>query len=68
NGIFYTIHTEDPATQAPAAPKTGIVPGLDLSGYKTTPAILTPTFEGRIEREAVLIEWTDRNTSNTTFE
>lgn len=68
NGIFYTIHTEDPATQAPAAPKTGVVPGLDLSGYKTTPAILTPTFEGRIEREAVLIEWTDRNTSNTTFE
>ncbi|HEY7499580.1 MAG TPA: PQQ-dependent sugar dehydrogenase [Vicinamibacterales bacterium] len=68
NGVFYTIHMEDPATPAPAAPKTGVVPGLDLSKYATTPAIATPTFNGRIDREAVLIEWTDRNIANTTFE
>jgi len=68
NGVFYTIHMEDPATEAPAAPKTGVVPGLDLSAYTTTPAIATPTANGRIDREAVLIEWTDRDITNTTFE
>ena len=35
------------------------------SGYSVTPAI--PTF-GATEREAVLIEWTDTNISNATFE
>jgi mono/diheme cytochrome c family protein len=68
NGVFYTIHMEDPSTTAPAAPKTGVVPGFDLSDYATTAAILTPTVEGRIDREAVLIEWTDRDITNTTFE
>ena len=43
-------------------------PGLDLSGYTTTPTIPTPTVAGRIDREAVLIEWKDRNTANATFE
>src|SRR5689334_174915 len=42
NGVFYTLHMEDPATNAPAAPKAGVVPGLDLTGYTTTPPILTP--------------------------
>ena len=68
NGIFYTIHIEDPATDAPAAPRAGAVPGLDLSGYTTTPAITTPTVDGKIDREAVLIEWKDRNPANATFE
>jgi mono/diheme cytochrome c family protein len=68
NGVFYTIHIEDPATPAPAAPQPGVVPGLDLSRYTTTPAIATPTVGGRIDREAVLIEWTDRNIANSTFE
>jgi mono/diheme cytochrome c family protein len=68
NGVFYTIHLEDPSTPAPAQPKTGVVPGLDLSGYTTTAAITVPTFEGKIDREAVLIEWHDRNIANTTFE
>jgi mono/diheme cytochrome c family protein len=68
NGVFYTIHTEDPSTPAPAAPKPGVVPGLDLSSYTTTPAIVTPTFEDKIDREAVLIEWTDRDITNATFE
>ena len=68
NGVFYTIHMEDPALIADVAPRVGVVVGLDLSGYTTTPAIPTPTVEGRIDREAVLIEWKDRNTANATFE
>jgi mono/diheme cytochrome c family protein len=68
NGVFYTLHMEDPATDAPAAPKAGVVAGLDLTGYTTTPAITTPTVDGRIEREMILIEWKDRNPSNSTFE
>jgi mono/diheme cytochrome c family protein/glucose/arabinose dehydrogenase len=69
NGVFYTIHMEDPTTNAPAEPKSGVVPGLDLSGYATTAAIVTPTTPGAtINREAVMIEWTDRNIANATFE
>ena len=69
NGVFYTIHMEDPTIEAPAEPRSGVVPGLDLSRYQTTPAIQIPTLPGqRIEREAVIIEWTDRNTANSTFE
>jgi mono/diheme cytochrome c family protein len=69
NGVFYTIHMEDPTVDAPAEPKSGVVPGLDLSGYRTTPASVTPIAPGaRITREAVMIEWTDRNIQNSTFE
>ncbi|HXE81088.1 MAG TPA: PQQ-dependent sugar dehydrogenase [Vicinamibacterales bacterium] len=68
NGVFYTLHMEDPSTDAPAEPKVGVVAGLDLTGYTVTPAIVTPTVNGRIDREVVLIEWRDRNLSNTTFE
>ena len=68
NGVFYTLHMEDPNGAGPPTPKPGVVPGLDLAGYTTTSAVPTPTVEGRIEREVVLIEWTDRNPSNATFE
>ena len=68
NGVFYTLHMEDPATDAPAAPKAGVIAGLDLTGYATTPAVSTPTVDARVDREVVLIEWTDRNPSNSTFE
>ncbi len=68
NGVLYTLHMEDPSTDAPAAPKAGVVAGLDLTGYTTTPAIVTPTVGGRIDREVVLIEWRDRDISNDTFE
>jgi glucose/arabinose dehydrogenase/mono/diheme cytochrome c family protein len=69
NGIFYTIHMEDPTVDAPAEPKSGVVAGLDLSGYQTTPTNVTPAVTGAsINREGVLIEWTDRNIANTTFE
>ena len=68
NGVFYTIHMEDPAVTADAAPRRRVVAGLDLTGYTTTPAIAAPTADGKIDREAVLIEWKDRNPANATFE
>jgi mono/diheme cytochrome c family protein len=68
NGVFYTLHMEDPSIPGPTAPRSGVVPGLDLSGYTTTPAVPTPTVNGQIDREVVLVEWTDRNIANSTFE
>jgi Glucose / Sorbosone dehydrogenase len=68
NGVIYTLHMEERAIAAPAAPRTGVVPGLDLTGYATTPALPTPTVNGQVDREVVLIEWKDTNRSNTTFE
>jgi mono/diheme cytochrome c family protein len=69
NGVFYTIHMEDPTIYGSPVPKRGAVPVLDLSGYQTTTAIATPVQPGAvINREAVLIEWTDRNIANDTFE
>lgn len=68
SGAFYTLHMEDPAGEGSPAPKPGVVAGLDLAGYTTTPAIPTPTVNGRIDREVVLIEWRDRNPTNATFE
>src|SRR5688500_18395061 len=51
NGVFYTIHLEDPAVAADAAPRSGVVAGLDLRGYTTTPTIAAPTADGKIDRE-----------------
>jgi mono/diheme cytochrome c family protein len=68
NGVFYTLHMEDPSTPGSAAPRPGIVAGLDLSGYTTTPAVTTPTVDGRVDREVVLMEWKDRDITNATFE
>jgi len=65
NGRFYTVHLEDPALPGSSAPDAASVAGLNLIGYQTTPAIATP---GDTQREGVLIEWTDTNTSNATFE
>jgi hypothetical protein len=65
NGKFYTIHLEDPELPGSPSPDAANFPGLDLAGYTITPAVQTP---GPTTREAVLIEWTDTNTSNVTFE
>lgn len=67
NGKFYTAHVENPADAGSAMPDNANFPGLNLSGYTVTPAISAP---GRLPaaREDVLIEWTDTNISNTTFE
>ena len=65
NGRFYTVHIEDPSLPGSAVPDNTAYPALNLAGYTTTPPIPTP---GPIQREGVLIEWTDTDTSNTTFE
>ena len=65
NGKFYTVHTEDPAVDAPAVRR--IRPAL--------PACVSPaTRRHRPSRrpvrpsESVLIEWTDTHLTNSTFE
>ena len=69
NGVFYTIHMEDPTVDGPAGPKPGVVPGLDIAGYRTSVAIAAPMPPGsQITRESILVEWTDRDITNTTFE
>ncbi len=65
NGKFYTIHLEEPAAPGSAVPDATSLPGLNVAGYTPTPPIATP---GSIEREAIVIEWTDTNVSNATFE
>lgn len=65
NGRFYTLHLEDPAVAAPALPDNTSVPAFDVAGYTVTAPIVTP---GPITRESVLVEWTDTNRSNLTFE
>jgi hypothetical protein len=65
NGKFYTVHIEDPALPGSNVPDSSNVPGLKIAGYSTTPPIVTP---GPILYDGVLIEWTDTNTSNASFE
>ena len=65
NGKFYTIHMEDPALPASNLPDNKNFPGFKTAGYATTPAI--GTF-GVTQRECLVIEWTDSDTSNSTFE
>src|SRR4029077_7992882 len=65
NGRVYTVHIEGPALPGSNLPNNSSVPALNVSGYTTTPAIRTP---GPLQNEGVLIEWTDSNPSNSTFE
>jgi hypothetical protein len=65
NGKFYTVHLEDPTLPASNLPDNRNFPGLRTAGYAVTPPIRT---FGKTECEAVLVEWTDSDTSNTTFE
>jgi hypothetical protein len=65
NGRFYTIHDEDITLPGSLVPDNSSVPGLVVGDYQPTAAIPTP---GKSDHEAVVIEWTDRNVSSTTFE
>jgi hypothetical protein len=65
NGKFYTIHIEDPKLPGSSLPDNTNFRGLNVEGYTVTSAIETP---GSTQREAVVVEWTDTNTTNTTFE
>jgi hypothetical protein len=65
NGRFYTIHLEDLEMTGSRTPDNTNVPGLDLTGYMPTQPVATP---GDVDHEAALIEWTDSNIANSTFE
>ena len=66
NGKFYTIHTEDPSINGSAMPTNAHAPGVNLAGYTTTEVVEPPA--GEDEYESVLVEWTDTNIRNSTFE
>jgi len=66
NHKFYTVHTENPARSGSAAPTNGALAGLDVTGYSNTVAVNPPA--GSVALESVLIEWTDTDLNNATFE
>ena len=66
NGKFYTVHTEKLTESTATPPTNASLPGLKLDGYSTTEPVKPPT--GSIVGESVLIEWTDTNINNSTFE
>jgi hypothetical protein len=68
NGVFYTIHLENPALTGEVKPKAGVLPGLDASKFVATKPIGMPANGQPLTREAVLSEWTDSNITNVTFE
>lgn len=67
NGKFYTVHMESLALPGSQRPDASNSPGLRFGpfGYEPTAAVATP---GPINFQSVLIEWTDSNVRNTTFE
>lgn len=66
NGKFYTVHVEKPDMQGSATPTNAHLPSLNLNGYATTPTVIPPA--GPYHLESVLVEWTDTNIRNATFE
>jgi glucose/sorbosone dehydrogenase len=66
NGKFYTVHTENPELPGTAAPVNTQLSSLNLTGYATTDAVNPPA--GPVHLQSVLVEWTDTNIRNATFE
>jgi hypothetical protein len=66
NGKFYTVHVENPVLEGSATPINTQVPSLNLTGYATTDPVNPPA--GPVHLESVLVEWTDTNIRNATFE
>jgi hypothetical protein len=61
NGKFYTVHMEQPSTI------NGVdSPPVNTVSYATTPNIAPGS--GGNTRQTILVEWTDTNISNATFE
>lgn len=70
NGVFYTLHMEDASDpEKSAALKGTVLPHLNLDKYQTTKPLMPPIVPNqRGLREIVLVEWTDKQIGNTTFE
>ena len=66
NGKFYTVHTENLELPGSATPVNTQLPSLKLDGYATTDPVNPPA--GPVHLESVLVEWTDTNIRNATFE
>ena len=66
NGKFYTVHTESPSKTSSPMPSNARLSALNLTGYTTTPIVNPPA--GDVPNESVLVEWTDTNIKNSTFE
>jgi len=66
NGIFYSVHTEEPGKPGSPVPTNSSLPGFDVTGYAVTTAVNPPN--GATPRQAILVEWRDTNINNTTFE
>jgi len=66
NGKFYTVHVEDPDKTGSTLPTNAHTPGLNLGGYAATALVKPPA--GEVRNESVLVEWTDTNIKNSTFE
>ena len=65
NGKFYTVHDEETSLAGSNVPDNKSFPGLNASTYVPTPMIGSP---GQAVIEGVIVEWTDTNISNSTFE
>ena len=65
NGKFYTVHMEESGMNGSSVPDNKNFPGLNTTGYVPTAAIGSP---GPAIIEGVIVEWTDTNISNSTFE
>jgi hypothetical protein len=65
NGKFYTVHMEEPGASGSLVPNNASFPGLNTAGYANTPSVDAP---GGASRHTVLIQWTDTNIANDTFE
>jgi hypothetical protein len=65
NSKFYTVHIEDPSMPGSSMPDNTHFPGLNLTSYSVTPPIQTP---GPTRLEGVLVEWTDTNPADSTFQ
>ena len=65
NGKFYTVHLEHWDMPVSNMPDNRNHPGFDVTGYTTTPPVAVP---GNSVGEGVIIEWTDTDIKNDTFE
>jgi Glucose / Sorbosone dehydrogenase/PEP-CTERM motif len=63
NGKFYTVHIEQGGGSQ--IPSNANHPGLDTSNYGVTAPVPAP---GPVNYQSVLVEWTDTNISDSTFQ
>jgi hypothetical protein len=67
NGKFYTVHVEQ-GTTGSTVPSNASFPGLNTAGYAATSTIHSPGSPTGNNYRNVLVEWTDTNPLNSTFE